>query len=96
MKNYVWLLGCAPFLLAACEEIEGTSAATSERFITDLPPSLRELAAPYQDLSAVRLDPASGCYVYRYRGPVETTMLPLRTTDGRPLCVKKAETAPAT
>ncbi len=93
MNKFVWLLGCAPFLLAGCEEFEGgtgTSGA-SNQFIGDLPDSLRAMAAPYQNLNAVRLNPADGCYVYQYAGPVETTFLPLRSKDGRPICTKRVE-----
>ncbi len=47
---------------------------------------LSALAAPYQDLQSVRLRPEDGCYWYRHIGPVEATMLPLRTPEGRPIC----------
>jgi hypothetical protein len=32
--------------------------------------------------------PEDGCYWYRYVGPVETTYLPLRTIEGRPICTR--------
>lgn len=44
------------------------------------------LAAPYQDLQTARLRPEDGCYWYLHAGRVETTLLPLRTSDGRPIC----------
>ncbi len=93
MKKIVWLLGCAPLLLSACEEFDGAASPASGQFLTEVPESVRTLAAPNQDLQSVRLDTARGCYVYRYQGPVETTLLPLRTPDGRPICVKAAEEA---
>lgn len=90
MKKFVWLLGCAPFLLAGCEEMEGgtRSGSASNQFISELPESLLALAAPYQNLNAVRLNP-DGCYVYQYAGPVETTFLPLRSKEGRPICTQR-------
>ncbi len=95
MKKVTWLLGCAPLLLAACEEFDSGNSNPSGQFIKELPAGVLAIAAPYQDLNAVRMDPASGCYSYRHAGPVETTFLPLRTADGRPICAKLAEPAPA-
>jgi len=73
---------------AAC-----TAPATGARdpdpgYIQKLPDAVAAIAAPYQDLQAVRLRPEDGCYWYRHAGPVETTMLPLRTVDGRPICTR--------
>ena len=39
--------------------------------------------------------PEDGCYWYEHVGPVETTMLPLRTAEGRPICTA-TEDRPAT
>ena len=86
MKKPVWLLGCAALSLAACDGFEGTAGAPSGQFIGQLPDGVLAIAAPYQDLTAVRIDPADGCYVYRHVGPVETTFLPLRSVNGRPIC----------
>ncbi len=58
----------------------------STGFITELPESVALIAAPYQNLREVILKPEDGCYWYRHVGPVETTMLPLRTNEGRPIC----------
>lgn len=52
-----------------------------------------ELAAmvePTQSLASVRILPEDGCYWYSYSGPVETTYLPLRTTEGRRICSAQA------
>ncbi|MEI4234759.1 hypothetical protein [Roseovarius sp. D22-M7] len=51
-----------------------------------VPEEVIALAAPYQDVATARLLPRDGCYWYRHEGPVETTLLPLRTADGRPIC----------
>lgn len=77
--------------MAACvmpsnEEPEGDSV-----FLEEVPEALVALAAPYQSLEAVRLLPDDGCYWYRHQGPVETTLLPLRTQEGRPICVELAD-----
>jgi hypothetical protein len=37
-----------------------------------------------------------GCYWYRHIGPVETTMLPLLTVEGRPICTQVAAKPPVT
>jgi len=76
-------------ILGAC----ATSQSTSTRgggsgFIEELPESVAAIAAPYQNLQAVRLSPEDGCYWYLHDGPVESTMLPLRTTKGNPICTQ--------
>ena len=47
------------------------------------------LAAPGQDLASARVLPEDGCYWYEHRGPVETTLLPLRTVNGNPICTAR-------
>jgi len=74
-----WLL----VTLAACD----AAGLQGGPFIRDVPEQVAALAAPNQDLSAVRLMPEDGCYWYRHKGPVETTLLPLRSKDGSPICV---------
>lgn len=81
----------AAVALTACTEFEG---GNSGGFVT-LSESVLDIAAPDQDLRAVRIDPEDGCYVYRHIGPVETTYLPLRTKQGRPICTQVEETTPA-
>lgn len=68
--------------LAACAAPIGPVAVEPP----DLTERLAAIAAPHQDLQTVRLRPEDGCYWYAHVGPVETTMLPLRTVDGRPIC----------
>lgn len=88
MQKSVWLLGLAVISLAACEPYESTTPGTSDQFIKTLPEGVLAIVAPKQDLNAVRIDPATGCYEYRYVGPVETTYLPLRTLNGSPICTR--------
>ena len=93
MRNLACLLGCAPFLLAACSDVQSVNRVPSSQFIAELPDGVLAIAAPYQDLNAVRIDPADGCYVYSHAGPVETTFLPLRTVNGQPICTRQPEAA---
>ncbi len=81
----------AALSLAACAETGGETTATGGRAVTELPEGVMAIVAPGQNLSSVEIDP-SGCSVYRYAGPVETTYLPLRSTTGRPICTR-AQTA---
>ncbi|ATG46250.1 hypothetical protein CEW89_00880 [Celeribacter ethanolicus] len=64
---------------------------TADGFLTEVPEAVIALAAPYQNLSAVQLNPADGCYWYSHEGPVENTMLPLRAEDGRVICAQAPE-----
>ncbi|WP_366140042.1 hypothetical protein [uncultured Jannaschia sp.] len=88
------LLFVAVMTLGACAvplgETAGLEPAPSREVLT----RLNALAASYQDLSFVRLRPEDGCYWYRHVGPVETTMLPLRTVEGRTICNRRATPAP--
>lgn len=80
--------------LAACDET--ATGPAGGPFITPLPDRIVEIAGPNQDLTAVKVDPVDGCLVYRHVGPVETTFLPLRNKEGRPICTRApAETTPA-
>ena len=85
MRFLIGLAGSSAIFLSACSE----SATNSAGHIAKLSDNVVQMAAPYQDLTAVRIDPEDGCYVYRHVGPVETTYLPLRTNEGRPICSRK-------
>lgn len=95
MYKLVGPIGGAIFLLASCTDYQEAEIRSSSGFIKVLPEAVSTIAAPYQDLTAVKLDPKDGCYVYRHEGPVETTFLPLRSVRGRPICTRpaKVETA---
>ena len=73
----------AVLVLAGCAT--GLAVDADGAFI-ELPESLVTLAAPYQNLNKVRLDPNDNCFWYLHTGPVETTWLPLRTAQGNPIC----------
>ena len=86
------LLPLVPLFLAACAETGGDAAtANGGRDVTNLPEGVLAIVAPGQDLTSVQID-ETGCYVYRYSGPVETTFLPLRSTSGRPICTRAQTT----
>lgn len=61
---------------------------TDTGFLTNLPAQVISLADPTQNLQAVRIMD-DGCYWYEHAGPVETTMLPLRTPSGSPICTPR-------
>lgn len=94
MRPYA--LALIPLTIAACTDPTGGSSTTTAEggTLTTLPESVIALAAPYQDLSTVRTN-ESGCYVYLYAGPVETTWLPLRSREGRPICTQAQASAAA-
>lgn len=87
MNKTIMTIALGPILLAACD-MPQANTGPSDGYVDELPERVLELAAPYQDLTTVRIDDTDGCYVYRYAGPVETTFLPLRTRDGRPICTR--------
>ncbi|WP_321363214.1 hypothetical protein [uncultured Celeribacter sp.] len=84
--KYLLLVG-GLLALAGCE-----APLTTEGYLKEVPEGLAEVAAPNQNLAAVQINPEDGCYWYRHEGPVETTLLPLRAKNGRPICTE----APAT
>ena len=63
-----------------------TACTTTGGFIKELPEEVVTLAAPNQNLQAVRLLEEDGCYWYEHDGPVETTLLPLLSKRGRHIC----------
>jgi hypothetical protein len=75
-------------VLAACAPTLDTAVAEDDGFLTELPEAVLAVVAPHQNLRAVQIMPEDGCYWYRHRGPVETTMLPLLTTAGRHICTR--------
>lgn len=90
LRRLIWCL--SPSVIAACSAASGPEVTTNSGFITNLPEQVLTMVAPNQDLNRVRIDPADGCYVYEYAGPVETTYLPLRTVSGRPICTQLPDT----
>jgi len=91
MKIKACVLGAALLGLAGCDDFLISTGGSGSAFISELPESVLAIVGPYQDLNAVQIDPNDGCYVYQYVGPVETTFLPLRSKDGRPICTQLPE-----
>ena len=89
MKLGVSGFGIAILTLGGCSSLDGQTGTSTEGFIKELPEGVLEIAAPFQDLNAVRIEPTDGCFVYRYVGPVETTYLPLRSKRGNPICTRE-------
>lgn len=73
-------------LLGACSPGFDQGGREIARESVTVPEAVIQIAAPYQDLKTARLRPEDGCYWYLHAGPVETTLLPLRTAEGRPIC----------
>ena len=78
----------ALMLVGACTETTAISSDSKAGTLSRVPEAVAQIAAPGQDLNAVKIMPEDGCYWYRYVGPVETTYLPLRTIEGRPICTR--------
>lgn len=72
--------------LGACAAPSSAPPASDSAFLEQVPPQVAAMAAPHQNLQAVRLMRSDGCYWYQHVGPVETTMLPLRTSNGSRIC----------
>ena len=79
MKSALSLLALA--FLAAC--------APTGVFLNEVPEEVVALAAPNQNLQAVRLLEQDGCYWYEHDGPVERTLLPLMSKRGRHICIQQ-------
>lgn len=88
MKS-VWVAVSAATFLGSCTA--GGGGTDAQGHLVNLSENLVALAAPYQDLNTVRINPNDGCYEYRHVGPVETTYLPLRAREGNPICSRPPE-----
>ena len=75
-----------PLALSACATATDPLRTGPDGFIAELPEQVAALAAPGQDLSRVRLRADDRCFYYMHAGPVEDTMIPLRTAEGNPIC----------
>lgn len=87
------LLAVSGTLLGACMSLAGGSGVNQYGFLDPVPDTVLALAAPYQNLDAVVLRPEDGCLWYQHDGPVEITLLPLRTEEGRAICTQSQPSA---
>jgi hypothetical protein len=71
--------------VAGCA-ISPSSGDNSVNTIGNIPENVVAMAAPDQDISTARLRPEDGCYWYEHSGPVEVTLVPLRTANGNRIC----------
>ena len=54
-----------------------------------VPEAVLAMADPDQDAATARILPNDNCYWYVHSGPVETTLLPLTTPNGNPICLPR-------
>tara|TARA_R110002124_G_scaffold48148_13_gene142465 strand:+ start:12085 stop:12381 length:297 start_codon:yes stop_codon:yes gene_type:complete len=94
MKIRGMFFGVATLTLSACTGAQFGNNTSNGGFIKELSEGVLAVADPAQDLTSVKLDPSTGCYIYQRVGPVETMFLPLRTVNGRPICTKLPEAKP--
>ncbi|MEM7753883.1 MAG: hypothetical protein AAF230_10740 [Pseudomonadota bacterium] len=59
-------------------------------FLRDVPEEVVAMAAPNQNLNTARLKDEDNCFWYEHAGPVETTLLPLRSKRGQHICMRPA------
>ncbi len=75
--------------LGACTDLQtGGIGGAGAVPMGDVPEAVAAMAAPNQNLQTARVLPEDGCYWYSHSGPVETTLLPLRTANGNPICTQ--------
>jgi hypothetical protein len=86
MKKTVFGLSLAAMALSGCMTVDG---GANDGVLAKVPEEVLAIADPKQNLGAVRVNPMDGCFEYRHIGPVETTFLPLRSKEGRPICTQK-------
>ena len=81
------LVIAALLILAGCAV--PTLDGDAPNYMGSVPEVVAAIAAPGQDLTSARLLPDDGCYWYEHRGPVETTLVPLRSEGGNPICTSR-------
>lgn len=76
---------CAGALMSAsaCATVPASTPQAPE---VTIPQEVVAMADPRQNLFTARLRAEDNCYWYAHSNPLETTLLPLRTIDGRPIC----------
>lgn len=82
------MVAVALSLTAGCA-IQPTGPGDSADRRGNVPEAVIALAAPDQDVATARVLPNDNCYWYEHSGPVETTLLPLTTPNGNPICLPR-------
>jgi len=83
------MVAVALSLTAGCA-IQPTGPGDSADRRGNVPEAVIVMAAPDSDVATARLVPADGCYWYEPSGPVETTLVPLRTVTGNRICTPRS------
>lgn len=99
MRTPLILLIGAVAALGACTGMPMPTAAVAPTSpASGVPQEVRDIAAPFQNVETARVLEDDNCYWYEHQGPVETTLLPLRSVRGNPICAAPPapEPAPAT
>lgn len=86
MKRQILMVSTATALLSACAVSNPSPTLESEE--SAVPEAVVQLAGPDQNVQTARILPSDNCYWYEYVGVVETTLLPLKTADGRRICAQ--------
>ena len=71
--------------MSAC----ATGPAPGDGFMREVPEQVVAVAAPGQNLQAVKWLETDDCFWYSHSGPVETTLLPLRNRRGQHICAAR-------
>ncbi|MCK0097721.1 hypothetical protein MWU60_19265 [Yoonia sp. F2084L] len=83
-KTLDYVLRTATLLaIAGCTSVQPTS---SQEPAVTIPQAVVNIADPRQNLTTAGLREQDNCYWYQHTNPLEVTLLPLRTIDGRPIC----------
>ncbi|WP_281969014.1 hypothetical protein [Roseovarius nanhaiticus] len=85
LKAQNFAIPAALFLVTGCA-VQPNEITKSDKGIGSLPENVITMADPDQDLSTARLRPEDNCFWYEHKGPVETTLVPLRSPQGNPIC----------
>ncbi|MBM3603243.1 MAG: hypothetical protein FJX25_00465 [Alphaproteobacteria bacterium] len=83
MKAKLWVAMLTVSLLGGCSSVLTDAIGGTQ----ELPEEVVALAAPNQNIATARLQPDDNCYWYEHVGPVETTLLPLISERGGPICL---------
>lgn len=86
MRYQIAITGSALLFVAGCA-LPQDNVGKDAKTIGAVPDKVLAMAGPDQDLSTVHLRPEDGCYWYEHSGPVETTVVPLRTASGSLICL---------
>jgi hypothetical protein len=83
------MIGAVALSLTAGCAVQPTGPGDAAKQGGNVPEAVIAMAGPDQDVATARLVPEDGCYWYEHSGPVETTLLPLRTANGNRICTPR-------